>query len=295
MRRFLENHLRFFECCAAGERSGLYYTYINSFLTPGEVAYIVNNCLAKVLITSQAKREVALAALAECPEVELCLIVDGPGHGERILNLDEATASFPDTPIADESLGSGMLYSSGIDRQAQRRAESFAGAASGPRPWACSKSSPKFWRFRDGMTYLSPAPLYHAAPWVGVSGAIRHGGTVIAMERFDPEQFLQLVERHRVTHTQLVPTMFSRLLKLPEATRRRYDLSSLETRHSRRGAVPRSCQTGDDRLVGTDHRRILQRDRRHGPHLLRRARNGSCTRARSERRSPANCMFSMTR
>ena len=84
------------------------------------------------------------------------------------------------------------------------------------------------WRFRKGQTYLSPAPLYHAAPWVGVAGTIRLGGTVVVMEQFDPEQFLRWSRRHRVTHTQLVPTMFSRMLKLPEATRRRYDLSSLE-------------------------------------------------------------------
>ena len=87
----------------------------------------------------------------------------------------------------------------------------------------------RLWKFREGQTYLSPAPLYHAAPWVGVSGTIRLGGTVIVMERFDEEHFLQLVEAHRVTHTQLVPTMFSRMLKLPEAVRRRYDVSSLES------------------------------------------------------------------
>jgi long-chain acyl-CoA synthetase len=109
----MENHIRFVECCAAGERSGLYYTNVNSFLTAGEVAYVVNNSLSRVLITSQAKRDVALAAMADCPNVELCLIVDGPGHGDRVLNLDEATARYPATPIADESLGSGMLYSSG--------------------------------------------------------------------------------------------------------------------------------------------------------------------------------------
>ena len=80
---FMENHPRFVECCAAGERSGLYYTCINSFLTAPELAYIVNNSLSKVLITSQAKREVALEALADCPRVELCLIVDGPGDGTR--------------------------------------------------------------------------------------------------------------------------------------------------------------------------------------------------------------------
>ena len=78
------------------------------------------------------------------------------------------------------------------------------------------------------MTYLSPAPLYHAAPLLGVALTIRMGGTAIIMEHFDPEQFLALVQRHRVTHTQLVPTMFSRMLKLPEAVRRAYDLSSLE-------------------------------------------------------------------
>ena len=86
----------------------------------------------------------------------------------------------------------------------------------------------KLWRFREGQIYLSPAPLYHSAPHAGVGVTIRRGGTVIVMERFDAEQFLRLVEERRVTHTQLVPTMFSRMLKLPEAVRRRYDLSSLE-------------------------------------------------------------------
>jgi long-chain acyl-CoA synthetase len=117
---FMENHPRYIECCAAGERSGLYFTCINSFLTASEVAYIVNNSLSKVLIASEAKRDIALAALAECPRVELCLIADGPGEGERVRNLDKATAEFPATPIADESLGGAMLYSRG--RPASRRA-----------------------------------------------------------------------------------------------------------------------------------------------------------------------------
>ncbi len=110
---FMENHPRYIECCAAGERSGLYYTAINSFLTAGELAYIVNNSLSRVLITSEAKRDVALAALADCPAIELCLLVDGPSEGERVRNLDDATAEFPATPIADETLGAAMLYSSG--------------------------------------------------------------------------------------------------------------------------------------------------------------------------------------
>src|SRR3954469_20381377 len=114
---YMENNARYVECCAAGERSGHYYTCVNSFLTVEELAYILNNSQSKVLITSQAKRAVALAALPLCPKVELCLIVDGPGEdggeGERVLNLEQATAGLPSTPIADESLGTAMLYSSG--------------------------------------------------------------------------------------------------------------------------------------------------------------------------------------
>jgi long-chain acyl-CoA synthetase len=124
---FMENHPRYVEFNAAGERSGLYYTNVNPYLTAGELAYIIDNSLSKVLIASEAKRETALAALAERPGVELCLIVDGPGRGPRVRNLDEATASFPASPIPDESLGTAMLYSSGTTgilrgRPAGRRA-----------------------------------------------------------------------------------------------------------------------------------------------------------------------------
>lgn len=224
---YMENHPRYVECCAAGERAGLYYTCVNSFLTVEELAYILQNSQSKVLITSEAKREVALKALPLCPKVELCLVVDGPGDGKRVLNLAEATAKFPATPIADEALGTPMLYSSGTTG----------------RPKGILRPLPeqppvqqlpifdflqKLWRYRDDMIYLSPAPLYHSAPQAAVSLTIRQGGTAIIMEKFDPEHYLALVEKHRVTHTQLVPTMFSRMLKLPEAQRRRHDLSSLE-------------------------------------------------------------------
>jgi long-chain acyl-CoA synthetase len=223
---FLENHVRFLECCVAGERAGLYYTCVNSYLTPGELAYIVNNSRSKLLITSRAKREVALAALPECPDVRLVLVVDGPSEGERVRNLDEATAPFPATPIADEALGAAMLYSSGTTG----RPKGILRPLPDEPP---SHQLPlygfltKLWRFEEGQIYLSPAPLYHSAPLAGVALTLRVGGTVIVMEHFDPEAFLRLIETHRVTHTQLVPTMFSRLLKLPEEARRRHDLSSL--------------------------------------------------------------------
>jgi len=110
---FMENNARYVECCAAGERAGLYYTCINSFLTPEEATYIVNNSESKVLIFSQEKRSVATDALKNCPNVEVAIIVDAPGDRETILNLHDATTGFPSTPIADESLGVAMLYSSG--------------------------------------------------------------------------------------------------------------------------------------------------------------------------------------
>ena len=232
---FMENHPRYVECGAAGARSGLYYTNVNSHLTARELAYIVNNSLSKVLITSKARQDVALAALRDCPGVEMCLIVDGPTVSERVRNLDEATAPFPSTPIPDESVGSAMLYSSGTTGEPK--------GVLRPLPFEPPDYvSPGFqayakgWRFREGMVYLLPAPLYHSAPWVGVTGTLRFGGTLIVMERFDEEDYLRLVEKYRVTHTQLVPTMFSRMLKLPEAVRRRYDLSSLEA--AVHGAAP---------------------------------------------------------
>ena len=91
---FTENNPRHIECCAAGERSGLYYTCINSFLTADEVAYIVNNSESQVLIFSEQKRAVAVEALKQCPDVKVALVVDGPGDGGLILNLDEATAGL---------------------------------------------------------------------------------------------------------------------------------------------------------------------------------------------------------
>src|SRR5438128_2262576 len=114
---FMENNARYVECCSAGERAGLYYTCVNSYLTPEELAYIVDNSESKILITSTAKRDVALQALAQCPRIERCLVVDGAGDGGRVVNLDAAVDEFPATPIPDESLGAGMLYSSGTTGQ----------------------------------------------------------------------------------------------------------------------------------------------------------------------------------
>lgn len=230
---FMENNDRYLEACGAGERSGLYYTCTNAFLQPDELAYILQNSESQLLVTSRDKLATALAAIAHCPRVTLCLVVGGtdgapaaPAHC-RIADYAAAIDAHPATPIADEHLGTPMLYSSGTTG----RPKGILRPLPEQPP---SEALPLFrflntlWRYRADMIYLSPAPLYHSAPQAAVSLTLRNGGTVIVMEHFDPEQYLALIERYRVTHTQLVPTMFSRMLKLPEAVRGQYDLSSLE-------------------------------------------------------------------
>ena len=189
---YMENNARYVECCGAGERAGLYYSCVNSFLTPDELAYVVNNSQSKVLITSQAKREVALAALAQCPAVRLCLIVDGAGDGANILNLDQATAGFPATPIADESLGTAMLYSSGTTGRPKGIVRPLP-VQPPAQQLPMFDFLQKLWHYREGMIYLSPAPLYHSAPQAAVNLTIRMGGAVVVMERFDAETYLGLI------------------------------------------------------------------------------------------------------
>ena len=84
---FMENNSRYLEACGAGERSGLYYTCINSFLTPGELAYLLVNSQSKILITSVAKLDIAREAIKACPEIKLCIVADGPGESDRIVGL----------------------------------------------------------------------------------------------------------------------------------------------------------------------------------------------------------------
>lgn len=229
---FMENNNRYLEACAGGARAGLYYTCINSYLKAEELAYLLDNSESTLLVTSVSLLALALEALKDAPRVTRCLVVGDGGaprqHGHvRVEDFAQAVAAYPATPIADEYLGIAMLYSSGTTG----RPKGIIRLLPPNRP---AEALPVMdfllglWRYRDRMVYLSPAPLYHAAPQLAVDLSLRSGGTVVVMEHFDPEEYLALVERYRVTHSQLVPTMFSRMLKLPEAARRRHDLSSLE-------------------------------------------------------------------
>src|ERR1700760_3569336 len=221
----MENRLAFMEICWAAQRAGLYYTAISRYLTKDEIAYIVRDCGAKVFITSPDCAEQVREIVSDAPGPPLFFMLDEPEPCFR--SWDKEAAAQPTTPIADEVSGYDMLYSSGTTGRPKGIKKAFEGTPIGtPNPFVQGICG-KLCTMAPDSIYLSPAPLYHAAPLRFNMAQIALGGTSILMESFDAEQFLQLVGRHRVTHSQLVPTMFVRMLKLPDEVRRRHDLSSL--------------------------------------------------------------------
>ena len=228
---FMENNRRLLECEGGAERTGLYYTCINCYLSPAEAAYIVNDCRARVVVSSAALAGVAKELPALCPTVERWLMVDTAADPTALQDpwepYEEVVARYPAEPVADEQLGAAMLYSSGTTGQPKGILRPLP-ESEPSTPLPIMAGIKVLFGFREGMTYLSPAPLYHSAPQASVSAALRLGSTSVIMEHFDAKQFLDLVARHRVTNSQMVPTMFSRLLKLPEDVRAAADVSSLE-------------------------------------------------------------------
>ncbi|MDQ3106918.1 MAG: AMP-binding protein [Actinomycetota bacterium] len=222
----MENHPRFLEVVWSALRSGLYLTAINSHLTADEIAYIVGDCEAQAFVTSTNLSAVAgQIDWSRLPRVHVRLMVDGVVEGfER---YEDATASRPTTPIDDESSGATMLYSSGTTG----RPKGVLRPLADEKPWegeARLAGLGAMYAFREDMVYLSPAPMYHAAPLAFSISAQRFGATVVILERFDPAAALQAIETHHVTHSQWVPTMFVRLLRLGDAERLGPDLSSHE-------------------------------------------------------------------
>ena len=219
----MENHPAFFTLCWAAQRAGLYYTAISYRLQEEEVAYIVEDCEAKVFITTHAQRDLAgrLAGRLNVHRFMLDGTIEGFGSWE------DAAAAQPATPIADETEGADMLYSSGTTGRPKGIKVPLSGEPLGSAGGLLGLTQ-ALYQMDENVRYLSPAPLYHSAPLRYNMAVMRHGGTSVIMERFDPEEALALIEKHRLTHGQFVPTMFVRMLKLPEADRLRYDVSSLK-------------------------------------------------------------------
>ena len=224
---FMDNNPRYYEVLWAAQRSGVRFTCISSKLTAGEVEYIVHDSASKLLITSSAVAEVALQVAPLIPGVKLFMVGGAPGP---YADFEAARAIMPITPIADESAGSAMLYSSGTTgrpKGVKRAGDGLPQPIDTPSPLAMLSQA--LFGMNAESVYLSPAPLYHAAPLGWSMGVLSLGGTVVMMERFDAEQALADIERYKVTCAQWVPTHFVRMLKLPAETRARYDLSSLKS------------------------------------------------------------------
>ena len=222
----LENHPRYFEVFWAAQRSGLYCTPINWHLKPDEVGYIVQDCGASALITSIAVAQVAAQIDPYLSGVATRLVIDGDLPG--FIRYEDAIAKFPAEPLTDEVEGSYMFYSSGTTGRPKGIKSPRTGLPFGHGGGAIVGLIQHMYGFTSQTVYLSPAPLYHAAPLGWTTAVQRLGGTVVVMEKFDALRTLQLIEQHRVTHAQFVPTHFVRMLKLSDQERTAQDLSSLQ-------------------------------------------------------------------
>jgi acyl-CoA synthetase (AMP-forming)/AMP-acid ligase II len=220
---FMENHPRFFELCWAAQRSGLVYTAISSRLTAPEVEYILKDCGAKVFLTSHAKRDVAAELSGAVSGLERYMV---GGTAPGFESYEEAARALPTLPIDDEIEGVDMLYSSGTTGRPKGVRIEGAGQPIGTPP-ALVVLLKALYGVGDDAVYLSPAPLYHAAPLRFNMAMLRLGATCVIMEEFDAVEALRLIEEHAVTHSQWVPSMFVRMFKLPEEIRREHDVSSL--------------------------------------------------------------------
>ena len=220
---FMENNVRFTEILWAAQRSGLYYTPISSRLTASEVEYIIRDCEAKLIITSNSLKHVVVELTHLINDIPDRYIIDGEIDGWS--SLEESLISMPSSPINDEIMGQDMLYSSGTTGKPKgiklplknipiEQSEDLMQVVTG------------LYGTNQDTVYLSPAPLYHAAPLRFTMGVNYLGGTNIIMENFDAESSLKFIEKYSVSMSQWVPTMFVKMFKLPEDIRKKYNLSS---------------------------------------------------------------------
>ncbi|MEQ9586501.1 MAG: acyl-CoA synthetase [Parvibaculaceae bacterium] len=219
---FLENHISFMEVLWAALRSGLYFTPINSHLTTEEAAYILDDCEAKSIVTS-ARIEQAERLKTFPSRCETWLSIDGGLDGYE--DYERAISTFPTEPLPEEPAGAWMLYSSGTTGRPKGILRPLSGKSISQHADSLAAVHRVLWGFEENTVFLSPAPLYHAAPMTFSNAALIVGGSIVVMQKFDPLESLRSIEKHKVTHSQWVPTMFSRLLKTA-VNRNQFDLSS---------------------------------------------------------------------
>jgi acyl-CoA synthetase (AMP-forming)/AMP-acid ligase II len=221
----IENSLDFFKVTWGAQRSGVYYTPISTHLKAAEIVYILADCGASVFFVSANLLPPLLEAVRALDPAPRIVTVGG--RIPDCESLDPVLAAQPATPIADEVAGLDMLYSSGTTGRPKGVMQPFRGEPIGTVMPLTTILGEQMCGMNADSTYLSPAPLYHAAPlrFGMMCGAI--GATTVVMRKFDAKAFLDLVATYRVTHSQVVPTMLVRILKLPDEVREAADVSSL--------------------------------------------------------------------
>ncbi|NIH81516.1 acyl-CoA synthetase [Amycolatopsis viridis] len=219
-----DNSVRAYEVYWAAMRSGRYIAAVNSHLAPAEAAYIVSDSGARALVVSAALGPLARAVAELLPDVPVKLVYGGEADGYA--GYDAFLASGSPCRRADQPCGADLLYSSGTTGRPKGIQVDLPGRQVDEPGDALTPVLRARCGFGPDTVYLSPAPVYHAAPLRFGAAVHRLGGTVVMMQRFDAEAALRAIETHGVTHSQWVPTMFVRMLKLPDEVRSRYDLSS---------------------------------------------------------------------
>jgi long-chain acyl-CoA synthetase len=215
------NRPQFPEVIAAAQRTGIRLTPINWHLTAEEAAYILDDCEAKAFVADARFAEVAAAAAKQAPGATVLLAIGGDIDGFE--PYDEVVAAEDGSDIDDPAPGGTMLYTSGTtgrpkgvnrDRATQARTQATTASTAG---------------YKAGVSRnLCTGPLYHAAPLAfSLTAPLLSGAGVVLMDGWDAEETLKLIDEHQITHTHMVPTMFHRLLSLPQEVRDRYDVSSL--------------------------------------------------------------------
>ncbi len=219
----LENRIEYFSLIWGSQRAGTLLVPISTRLTAPEIGYILNDSGAGLLITSHNFDDVLPGIRDACPKLRV-LMMDDDGDEDFHSALETQSSE----PVQDQRVGSVMLYSSGTTGRPKGIMPKLPDDLDPKAPNAFIALATMGAQMpADGsMKYLSPAPLYHAAPIGWCSVVHRLGGTIVMMEKFEPEQALATIEKYKITDSQWVPTHFVRFLKLPEEVRQRYDLSS---------------------------------------------------------------------
>ena len=222
----MENNEHIHAVMWAARRCGMYYVPINTHLTAAEAAYIVDNSNAKAIVGSAALRKTCENLAEHLPNGLPAVLMIADDDVDGWLRYPECVADQPDTPIDDEIEGDLLQYSSGTTGRPKgiKRELPHLPPTEVPGLMAALVG---FWMDTDAV-YLSPAPLYHTAPSVWSMQIQAAGITTVVLEKFEPEGALDAIAKHRVTHGQFVPVMFTRMLKLPEEIRNSYDVSSLK-------------------------------------------------------------------